>query len=75
MKSPKKYREITIETLGLTPSKFTPAGVPMVSGEVLRELSGSDLFGDREFPSSPFLTSVISKRCSLGIDYECFWFR
>lgn len=48
MKSPKKYREITIETIGLTPTKFTPAGVPMVSGEVLRALSGKDLFGDRK---------------------------
>jgi hypothetical protein len=51
--TPKKYREITIETLGLTPSKFTPAGVPMVSGEVLRGLAGKDLFGDRK--SSSFL--------------------
>lgn len=40
LEAPKKQREITIRSIGLTPQVFTPAGVPAVSGPVLRQLAG-----------------------------------
>lgn len=45
----KKYREISIETIGLQPQDFTPTGVPQVSASVLKSLAGKDLFGDGMF--------------------------
>jgi hypothetical protein len=42
----KKYREITIETVGLTPSEFTETGLPQVSASVLKKLAGKNLFSD-----------------------------
>jgi len=45
---PKKYREITISTLGVTPEDFTPSGQPQVSAPVLRKLAGSDVLGPEE---------------------------
>lgn len=41
---PKKWREITISTIGLTPTDFSPAKTPQVSATVLRKLSGHNLF-------------------------------
>ena len=35
-----KYRDISIFTLGMTPTKFTKAGAPAVSMEVLNDLAG-----------------------------------
>jgi hypothetical protein len=48
LKPPKKKSDITINSLCITPLKFTPAGCPMVSSAILKELSGSDVFGDGE---------------------------
>lgn len=45
---PKKYREITITTIGLKPTDFTPTGIPQVSSAVLKKLSGKNVFGDGE---------------------------
>jgi DNA polymerase I len=45
-KKPSKWKEITIKSLGLTPTDFSPAGTPQVSAAVLRKLSGTNLFGD-----------------------------
>jgi hypothetical protein len=45
---PKKYREITITTIGLKPTDFTPTGQPQVSAAVLKKLSGKNVFGDGE---------------------------
>jgi len=41
--APKKWREITINTIGLTPTEFSPARTPQVSAAVLRKLAGSNL--------------------------------
>ncbi len=41
-KKPLKYRNLVIRGLGLTPVKFTKAGWPAVSADVLRELAGPD---------------------------------
>lgn len=38
--APKKQREITIRSIGMTPQVFTPAGSPAVSAAVLRQLAG-----------------------------------
>lgn len=38
-----KYRDLTISSLGLKPSKFTDKGSPAVSIDVLRELAGNPL--------------------------------
>jgi hypothetical protein len=43
---PKKYREITIKSLRLTPSDFTPTGIPQVSASVLRKMAGKNPFGE-----------------------------
>jgi hypothetical protein len=43
---PRKFREITISTIGLTPTDFTPTGQPQVSAAVLKKLSGKNVFGD-----------------------------
>eukprot|EP01034_Spumella_vulgaris_P022490 gene22490-28618_t len=45
---PKKYREISVTTMGLTPKDFTPTGMPQVSAAVLKKLAGSNLFGDEK---------------------------
>lgn len=45
---PKKKREITITTIGLKPTDFTPTGIPQVSAAVLKKLSGKNVFGDGE---------------------------
>jgi hypothetical protein len=45
---PKKYREITIKTLRLTPLEFTPTGIPQVSATVLRKMAGKNPFGEGE---------------------------
>ena len=44
----KKHREITIKSLGMTPSEFTPAGTPQVSAAILRKLAGTDVLGPEE---------------------------
>ena len=47
LQTPKRNLEFTIESFGMKPTQFTPAGVPQVSNAVLRELSGkSDFTGD-----------------------------
>jgi hypothetical protein len=43
---PKKYREITITTIGMKPAEFTPTGVPQVSAAVLKKLSGKNVFSE-----------------------------
>eukprot|EP00753_Platysulcus_tardus_P016428 PLAT5692.2.p1 GENE.PLAT5692.2~~PLAT5692.2.p1 ORF type:complete len:796 (-),score=413.96 PLAT5692.2:54-2441(-) len=40
-KAAKKYRDIVISGIGLPPSKYTAAGLPAVSLDVLRDLAGS----------------------------------
>lgn len=45
---PKKYRDMIITTIGLTPTDFTPTGIPQVSASVLKKLSGQNVFGDGE---------------------------
>jgi len=45
---PKKFREITIKTIGMTPIEFTPAGTPQVSAAILRKLAGTDVLGPEE---------------------------
>lgn len=42
----RKYREITIRSVGLTPKVFTPQGQPQVSAALLKKLAGKDVFGD-----------------------------
>eukprot|EP00981_Chlorochromonas_danica_P006017 scaffold1244_cov162-Ochromonas_danica.AAC.53 len=44
--SVKKYREITIRSVGLTPSTFTPTGLPQVSASLLKKLAGKNVFGE-----------------------------
>eukprot|EP00605_Chrysophyceae_sp_TOSAG23-4_P000645 GSChrysophyteH1.ASY1.ANO1.726.1 assembled CDS len=39
VQKPKKWREITINSLGLTPTDYSPAGTPQVSATVLRKLT------------------------------------
>ncbi len=56
----KKYREITIETIGLTPKDFTPTGIPQVSAAVLKRLAGKNLFGEGE-KISTLVTTYLSK--------------
>lgn len=46
MVKPKKFREISIKSIGMEPLEFTPAGTPQVSAAVLRKLAGQNLFGD-----------------------------
>jgi hypothetical protein len=46
---PKKYREVVVKSIGLTPTDFTPLGTPQVSAAVLKKLSGKDIFGDGEW--------------------------
>lgn len=48
LSKPKKWKEITITTLGLDPIDYSPAGTPQVSATVLRKLAGTDLFGDEK---------------------------
>jgi hypothetical protein len=55
----KKYREISITTLGMKPSAFTPTGVPQVSASVLKKMAGSNpfdgtspVYGEVSLPSS-----------------------
>ncbi len=45
-KKPSKWKEITVKSIGYTPTDFSPAGTPQVSAAVLRKISGSNLFGD-----------------------------
>ena len=45
---PKKWRDITITSLDLTPTEFSPARTPQVSAAVLRKLAGTNLFGDEK---------------------------
>lgn len=49
LKTFKKKREITIETLGMPPLAFTPTGSAQVSASLLKKMSGSNLFGDGEY--------------------------
>jgi hypothetical protein len=42
---PKRFRDITITTIGLTPTDFTPTGQPQVSSAVLKKLAGRNLLG------------------------------
>jgi hypothetical protein len=44
----KKYREVIIETIGLTPKDFTPTGIPQVSASVLKKLAGKNIFSEGE---------------------------
>jgi len=46
MDKPKKFREISIKTIGLTPIDFTPAGSPQVSAGVLKKMAGTNPFSD-----------------------------
>lgn len=36
-----KYRELTISSLGMEPTKFTASGSPSVTIDVLKQLAGS----------------------------------
>ena len=44
----KKYREITIKTIGLKPLDYTPAGSAQVSATILKKLAGQNLFGEEK---------------------------
>ena len=44
LKTPKRSMEFTIESFGIKPIEFTPAGVPKVGNMVLRELGGSGVY-------------------------------
>jgi len=46
--APKKHKELRVTTIGLTPTDFTPSGVPQVSANVLKKLAGKNLFGDEK---------------------------
>ena len=46
---PKKYKDITITTIGLKPKDFTPGGSAQVSAAVLKKLSGKNVFGDGKY--------------------------
>ena len=39
----KRFREVTVRSLGMRPTKFTAAGLPAVSVDVLRALAGKQL--------------------------------
>ena len=43
---PKKYREISISTLGMTPVDFTGTGLPQVTSAVLKKLAGKNVFSE-----------------------------
>lgn len=45
---PKRQREISITTIGMPPTDFTPGGQPQTSAAVLKKLAGANLFGDGE---------------------------
>lgn len=51
----KKHREITIETIGITPIEFTDTGLPQCSAAVLKRLAGKNLFGEGMVPFFAFL--------------------
>jgi hypothetical protein len=46
MEEPKKFTEILLTTLGMTPTDFTPTGVPQVTASVLQKLAGKNVFGE-----------------------------
>lgn len=43
---PKKWREITIKTIGLKPAEYTPTGAAQVSTAVLKKLAGRNVFSE-----------------------------
>lgn len=56
----RKYREITIETVGLTPVEFTETGLPQVTASVLKKLSGKNLFSDGKDYSCIVVASAVT---------------
>lgn len=44
----KKYKEISLTTLGMKPITFTPTGVPQVSASVLRKMAGPSPFDEKD---------------------------
>jgi hypothetical protein len=44
LKAPKRHVEFTINSFGIKPKEFTPAGVPKVGNSVLKDLSGTGVF-------------------------------
>lgn len=74
----KKYREITIKSIGIKPTDFTGTGQPQVSAAVLKKLAGKNLFGDGKLylASHTYLFVLLNtdnylyrKRCSLGYSF------
>jgi hypothetical protein len=51
--SPKKYVDIMIPTIGMTPLEFTPSGAPQVSSAILKKLSGKNVFSTDPIASPP----------------------
>lgn len=57
----KKHRELTISTLGMSPKKFTAAGAPAVSMDVLNDLAGNPYeVWARCFVDSPVVYSPVA---------------
>jgi hypothetical protein len=51
--APKKYVDIMIPTIGMTPLEFTPSGAPQVSSAILKKLSGKNVFSTDPIASPP----------------------